>query len=250
MDGNLTRLNKYKYGIQKFRLHDVKSNMWIYGPTVIFYILFLIIISFRQKRKRSHIKFCSKKNRSYCGFFIKYFILLTALLLLLIYLIVRFTNCSHLKSSPVTIAEAISIPAIRNCIFNSPPPWSAWNPHKYGNHVSARGVSNYFTTLETPDYLERVKVMQFNIHKSLYLYITNGGITLKQVRTAQKLQGWWGSGRVRIQIINGKLYVIFPPWLHRLEPRHIYTIMQILDVLHMYKNRVPDVNFVINTSGM
>ena len=39
MDGNLTRLNKYKYGIQKFRLHDVKSNTWIYGPTVIFYIL-------------------------------------------------------------------------------------------------------------------------------------------------------------------------------------------------------------------
>ena len=174
----------------------------------------------------------------------------TALLLLLIYLIIRFTDCSELKSSPVTILEAFSIQAVRNCVLDRSPPWSVWNPHKYETHVSARGVSNYFTTLETPDYLQRMKVMQFNIHKSLHLYYTHGGITFKQVKNAQNLQGWWGSGRIRIQIIDGKLYVIYPPWLHRLEARHIHTIMQILDVLHVYKNRVPDVDFVINTSGM
>ena len=52
--------------------------------------------------------------------------------------------------------------------------------------------------------MKRMKVMQFNIHKSLHLYYTHGGITFKQVKNAQNLQGWWGSGRIRIQIIDGK----------------------------------------------
>ena len=248
MDGGLPTLSKYKYGIQRLKLSDLKIPTWAYVPAVISYIFLFIGLYFRHSHKWPRFKSCGKNNMLYCDFFIKYFLLLATILLLLTYLTVRYTNCSHL-SNTVTIAETFSILAIRKCIFNTPPPWSVWRPFEHEYEVSPRGISNYFTTLETPDHLERMKLMQFNINNSLHLYAANGGITLKQVENAQNMRGWWGSGRVRIQIIKGLVYVIFPPWLRQLNTRQTYTVMQLLDVLRLYKNRIPDVDFVINTSG-
>lgn len=173
-------------------------------------------------------------NKYFVIYFISFFIIGTLSVALTTFLLVAYTNCTHVTSNPVSISEAFTIKAIRNCIFDTPTPWGVTIDNRF------QGLSYYFSVTETPEYMNTINFMRFHINKSFEKYQT--GITIHQIRNAQN------SGLVRIQIIDENVYITKPPSMSIVGRRPAHFISVILDVIKIYKGRVPDTDFVINTA--
>ena len=145
--------------------------------------------------------------------------------------LVAYTGCTNI-SYPVYFSDAFRMQALRDCVFHAPTLWGVTIDHRF------QGLSYYFSVTETPEYNEKIKFMETYINKSLDKY--KSGITLEQVINAQS------DSMTRIQIINQKLYVVKPKPL--ILGRGIaHTISLLLDILKIYKGRVPDIDFILNT---
>ena len=141
--------------------------------------------------------------------------------------LVAYTGCTHI-SHPVYINNAFSLTAIRKCLFHAPTVWPVTIDHRF------QGLSYYFSVTQTPEYLETIRAMETNINKSLTKY--QNGITMEQVVNTRL---------TRIQIVNEKLYLLSSEQI--VGRRQAHTISLLLDLLKIYKGRVPDVDFLLST---
>ena len=173
----------------------------------------------------------------------------------LIFLGVTKTSCTEYDER----FPPLGVKNLRNCLFKKSWPPEPFAPWRITDWMPARPLSSGISSTFNPSSTCRsLKPKQsYHIRQQLKHW-TAASVTPELMEKHYHESGFWGGGRFRVQIVDGRVYAVppdccpgAPRWSKccapRLGPREKYTLAQLWTLSNWFGKALPDVDFFLNT---
>ena len=176
----------------------------------------------------------------------------------LIFLGVTKTNCTEYDKH----FSSFDVKNMRNCLFKKswpPEPFAFWRITDWmPTKPLSSGSSGRSSTFNPSTSCMSLKPKQSYHIKQQLKHWTVASLTPELMETYYHESGFWGGGRFRVQIIDGRVYAVppdccpgAPRWSKccapRLGPREKYTLAQLWTLANWFGKDLPNVDFFLNT---